>query len=87
MKADHARAATLHLGRSVRQRRTELGIDQEELARLSGVSLHLVSDLETGKGNPTVGSLARILNVLGLQIVLLPSVVPGADEFGSAEIR
>ena len=69
----------MHLGQTIRQRRAELGIDQGELARLSGVSLHFVSDLETGKGNPTVASLDRILNVLGLRIVLSPSAMPGND--------
>ena len=74
-----ARKSILQLCQALRQRRGELGIDQGDLARLSGVSLHFVSDLETGKGNPTIAKLDRVLNVLGLRIVLSPSAVPGND--------
>lgn len=52
----------------IRTRRKELGVDQKTLARISGVSTHALSDLESGKGNPTLATLLRILDPLGLEL-------------------
>lgn len=57
----------------LRKRRLELGVSQADLARLSGLSLHGLSDIETGKGNPTLGSLLKLVEALGLQILLKPT--------------
>ena len=64
----------------LRERRLELGVSQVDLARLSGLSLHSVSDIETGKGNPTLDSLIKLLKVLGLVIRLEPSTGGAVDE-------
>jgi y4mF family transcriptional regulator len=79
MKARTDGSRFCDLGDSIRSRRTELGIAQADLARLSGVSLHSISDLETGKGNPTLASLERLLEVLGLTLRLVPAE-PAAGE-------
>lgn len=55
-------------GLMLKQRRKELGLDQRNLARLSGVSVHSLSDIEAGKGNPTLERLSKIAEVLGLEI-------------------
>ena len=52
----------------IRTRRKELGVDQKTLGRISGVSTHALSDLESGKGNPTLSTLLRILDALGLEL-------------------
>ena len=52
------------------RRRRSLGIDQRTLSQLSGVALHTLSNIESGKGNPTLATLRRILDVLGLEIVI-----------------
>jgi transcriptional regulator with XRE-family HTH domain len=64
----------------LRERRLELGVSQVDVARLSGLSLHSLSDIETGKGNPTVESLFKLLKVLGLGIRLEPSAGEMGDE-------
>ena len=51
----------------VRRRKT-LKISQRELAELSGVSLHSLSNLESGKGNPTLESLLKVADTLGVTI-------------------
>jgi y4mF family transcriptional regulator len=56
------------LGRRIRERRKGLGITQQGLAEISGVSLHTLSDLESGKANPTLTTLVQVLTPLGLQI-------------------
>lgn len=62
-----------HISKIIRERRRELGVSQADLARLSGLSLHGLSDIETGKGNPTLQTLLKLLNVLGLQISIHPA--------------
>jgi len=52
----------------VRRRKT-LEISQRELAELSGISLHALSNLESGKGNPTLESLLKVADTLGVTIV------------------
>jgi len=43
-------------------------ITSEELARLSGVSLRAVRDIEQGRSEGTVQTVNRILGVLGLRL-------------------
>ena len=43
-------------------------ISQRELAELSGISLHSLSNLESGKGNPTLESLLKVADTLGVTI-------------------
>lgn len=56
------------LGEILKARRKELGLDQKSLAELARVSVHTLSDIESGKANPTLESLTKILEVLGLEI-------------------
>jgi transcriptional regulator with XRE-family HTH domain len=62
-----------HISKIIRERRRELGVSQADLARLSALSLHGLSDIETGKGNPTLQTLLKLLNVLGLRISIHPA--------------
>ena len=52
----------------IRQRRKTLGITQEDVADVSQVSLSFLKMLEKGKANPSVETLVRILDSLGLEI-------------------
>ncbi len=54
----------------IRERRKVLGLDQAELARLSGISVHALINLETGKGSPTLRTLLAVCEVLGLYLDL-----------------
>ena len=63
----------VEISKTLRERRRELGVSQVDLARLSGLSLHGLSNIETGKGNPTMETLLKVLQVLGLEILLKPS--------------
>lgn len=56
------------IGLLIRKRRSSLGIDQRALSEFAGVSVHTVSNIEAGRGNPTVSTLKRVLDVLGLEI-------------------
>lgn len=52
----------------MKERRGELGITQEDLAEMSRVGLATVKDIERGKGNPSLATIHKILEVLGMEI-------------------
>ncbi len=62
----------------IRRRRRELDVDQRKLARLAEVSVHTISDIESGKGNPTISTLDAILAVLGLELTVQVKTPAGA---------
>lgn len=55
-------------GMIIRKRRRELRVDQRALSELAGISVHSLSNIEAGKGNPTVATLARVLDVIGMEL-------------------
>lgn len=56
------------IGQQIRERRKDLKINQAKLAQLSGIGLNSLSRLESGKGNPTLESLQKIAEVLGIEL-------------------
>ena len=56
------------IGKYVIERRDMLRISQLDLAELSGVSVHTLSNLETGKGNVTLNTLLKVTGILGLKV-------------------
>lgn len=58
------------IGETILNRRNELGIRQQELADLAGVGINTLVAIERGKGNPSVKTLMRIADVLGLKLYL-----------------
>lgn len=52
----------------VKERRRVLGISQQDLAEMAGISLATVKDIERGVANPSMKTVARILEVLGLEM-------------------
>lgn len=56
------------LGRAFAQARKTARLSQFELARRMGVGQSVVSNLEAGKGNPTLATLADAASCLGLKL-------------------
>jgi len=56
--------------KTLKDRREALNVTQEHLAELSGVGLRTLKSIETGKGNPTIDTLAKLADVLGLELKL-----------------
>lgn len=54
----------------IKERRVLLGLTQQDLADYTGLSLRFIKSVETGKGNPSIESLEKIAQVLGLEIVI-----------------
>jgi len=57
--------------KTIKNRRENLQVTQETLAKLSGVALRTIKQFESGKGNPTLRTLQKISNVLGLEVSLI----------------
>ena len=54
----------------IKHRRQMLQVTQETLAVLSGVGLRTLKQFESGKGNPTLNTLQKLSEALGLKIDL-----------------
>lgn len=55
---------------TLKTRRKMLSVTQETLAEISGVSLRTLKDVESGKGNPTLETLQKLADVLGMEVTL-----------------
>ena len=60
----------------LRDRRFLLDITQQDLADISGVSLRAIKIIENGKGNPSIGTLKKLTDVLGIEIIMKVREVP-----------
>jgi transcriptional regulator with XRE-family HTH domain len=54
------------LGLAVKQRREQLDLTQEQIANATDLHQRWISNVETGKRNPSYGSLRRLAAGLGL---------------------
>lgn len=61
----------------IKERRDTLHVTQESLAQLSGVGLRTLKQFESGKGNPTLQTLHKLADVLGLEVSLKLKEVSG----------
>lgn len=59
---------TVELMDIMKQRRETLALTQQDLAEMSQVGLATIKDIERGKGNPALGTVKKILDVLGIEI-------------------
>jgi DNA-binding XRE family transcriptional regulator len=68
------KSCTMHfegLIKTIKERRDSLHVTQETLAELSDVGLRTLKQFESGKGNPTLQTLQKLADVLGLEVSLL----------------
>jgi len=65
---------------TLKLRRITLQTTQETLSILSGVSLRTVKQFESGKGNPTLDTLQKIADILGLELKLEIKTIFTEDE-------
>lgn len=60
-----------HLIETIKARRDSLNVTQETLADLSDVGLRTLKQFESGKGNPTLETLGKLGNALGLELTFV----------------
>ena len=61
----------IRLAYEIKSRREQLNLSMRDLARLTGLSPTLISQLERGVANPTLGSLRKLANTLDTTILCL----------------
>ena len=59
----------MELGEIMKSRRATLGLTQEDLAEMARVGLSTVKDIERDKGNPSLSTISKILDILGMEII------------------
>ncbi len=59
----------MDVGTIIKERRALLGISQQDLSDYSGVGISTIKDLERGVGNPSLETLKKILEVVGLEMI------------------
>jgi transcriptional regulator with XRE-family HTH domain len=57
-------------GELIRQRRILMGLLQPDLSALTGINVRTIQLLEQGKGNPTIETLLKLTEALGLVLDL-----------------
>lgn len=62
--------AIQQIGQLIQQRRTHLNITQKQLADMANIGINTLYKIETGQANPTLDSLQRIADILGMEIIL-----------------
>jgi transcriptional regulator with XRE-family HTH domain len=65
------RNSLVEIGEIIRQRRELLGLLQSQLSALSGISSRTIQLVEQGKGNPSIDTLIRLIDPLGLRLDLV----------------
>lgn len=58
----------MELKEIMKLRRGVLNLSQQDLAEMAGISLATIKDIERGKGNPSLSTVGKILEVLGIEI-------------------
>lgn len=70
----------VRVGRHLRQLRLQRKLSQERLAERAGLSYKFIGEIERGVANPTVVTLARLADALGVDIVEVLGPSPGEGQ-------
>ena len=59
---------TMKYGELIKERRAVLGLTQQDLSDYTELSLRIIKSVESEKGNPSLKTLEKIADVLGLEL-------------------
>lgn len=57
------------LQETIKERRRTLSLSQKDLAEMAELSLATIKDIERGEGNPSIKTVSKIMDVLGMEIL------------------
>lgn len=57
-------------GDLIKERRALIGLTQQELSDYTGLSVRIIKSVEAESGNPSLSTLEKIADVLGLEIII-----------------
>ena len=66
---------TMRYGELIKERRSILGLTQQELSDYCGLRVRIIKSIEAEKGNPSLKTLEKIAEVLGLEIVMKVKII------------
>lgn len=52
----------------IKERRKEFGITQRTLAEMAEININTLTQIEKGEGNPTIQTLEKVLNIIGMKL-------------------
>ena len=58
------------IGKSIKERRKTLRVTQDQLADLAGISVNTLYKIEREQANPTLDTLTKIADTLGMEVCL-----------------
>ena len=58
------------IGNSIKERRKTLKVTQPQLAELAEISVNTLYKIEREQANPTLNTLTKIANILGMEVCL-----------------
>ncbi|MGN7785731.1 helix-turn-helix transcriptional regulator [Niabella sp. 22666] len=67
----------IEIGKLIKDRRDILAINQEDLSEMTGITAKTIYLIENGKGNPSFITLSKLLDILGLEIIVQIKKVSG----------
>ena len=59
----------MNLQDTMKVRRKFLSLSQADLAEMAELSLATIKDIERGEGNPSIATVSKIMDVLGMEII------------------
>ena len=83
---DNTLANGIALGERIRARRTALGLTLAQVAEAAQLSIPYVSNLERGRGNPTLGALRAVAEALQQPVTELLGQRQSEEEFDPVEL-
>lgn len=66
---------TMKYGELIKERRAVLGLTQQDLSDYTELSLRIIKSVESGKGNPSLKTLEKIAEVLGLELIMRVKII------------
>ena len=62
------------IGQTIRLTRKTLNLRQTELASVAGIGVRTLSEIENGKETAHIGPVLRILDSLGIEVILKTNI-------------
>jgi len=75
---DHARTGQLALPDAIKAMRRATGLKQAPFAKMFGLTVRQLSELENGRANPTLATLDRIGRAFNFTVGFVPAPAPTA---------
>ena len=74
-EAGHLNEVRARFGAALREWRVRRQLTQEQLAERSGLSYKFIGEVERGRGNPTLATMAKLARALDVGLAVLVSGV------------